>query len=148
MRGHTATDQILYRVQVAIREEEVWLQSLSERFSEFGWPARKVFNNFDIDGDDEISWNDFKEAIANEPLKLTGAIYPFVSSTVLFLRFTGGLALTIQLRTDNWRCDTKECVTYDLSIVHPQQALSRSNCLNTGPETPTRILPSLPLSAP
>jgi hypothetical protein len=65
-------------VQVAVREEEGWLQSLAQRFSEFGWPARKVFNNFDIDGDDEISWNDFKEAIANEPLKLTGALYPFV----------------------------------------------------------------------
>lgn len=56
--------------KAVVREEDSWLQTLSDRFAEFGWPMRKIFSNFDVDGDDEISWDDFKEAIANEPIKL------------------------------------------------------------------------------
>ena len=50
--------------------EEDWLEMLRNRIKEVGDSADKVFVAFDKDGDGELSFDDFKTSIENEPLGL------------------------------------------------------------------------------
>ena len=50
--------------------EEDWLEMLRNRIKEVGDSVDKVFVAFDKDGDGELSFDDFKTSIENEPLGL------------------------------------------------------------------------------